>query len=84
MKKLGTRALGLVLCLGLLLCLGLPARAAGDSYLITVAENEVLEDTGDDSMAVYIDGIIYTPYTTLQKLNGVWASYNPEEQKVTV
>ena len=84
MKKPWVRLLGLALCLGLLLGLGLPARAAGDSYLITVAENEVLEDTGDDSMAVYIDGIIYTPYTTLQKLNGVWASYNPEEQKVTV
>ena len=39
MKKLGTRALGLMLCLGLLLCLGLPVRAAGYSYLITVAEN---------------------------------------------
>lgn len=58
--------------------------AAADSYVITVAEDTVLTDTADNGMAVYIDGIIYTPYTTLQKLNSVWATYSTEDELVTV
>ena len=80
------RCLALLLCLSLLLPLfsaSVPTYAA-DSYLITIAEDQVLDLVGDDEMAVYIDGIIYTPYTTLQKMKSVYANYNPEEQLVTV
>ena len=74
----------------LCLCLLLPVFSAStpsyasDSYLITIAEDQVLDAVGDSEMAVYIDGIIYTPYTTLQKMNSVYANYNASEQLVTV
>ena len=80
------RFLALLLCLSLLLPLfsaSVPTYAA-DSYLITIAEDQVLDLVGDNEMAVYIDGIIYTPYTTLQKMKSVYANYNAEEQLVTV
>ena len=80
------RLLALVLCLTLLLPLfsaSTPSHAA-DSYLITIAEDLVLDDISDNGMAVYIDGLIYTPYTTLQKMNSVFANYNPTDQVVTV
>ena len=80
------RLLALVLCLSLLLPLfsaSMPSHAA-DSYLITIAEDVVLDEVGDNEMAVYIDGIIYTPYTTLQKMNSVYANYNEADQVVTV
>lgn len=80
------RLLALVLCLSLLLPLfsaSMPSHAA-DSYLITIAEDVVLEEVGDSEMAVYIDGIIYTPYTTLQKMKSVYANYNEADQVVTV
>lgn len=76
----------LLLCLSLLLPLfsaSNPSYAA-DSYLITIAEDQVLDSVGDNEMAVYIDGIIYAPYTTLQKMNSVYANYNEAEQLVTV
>mgnify|MGYP000349732967 CR=1 FL=1 len=62
---------------------GVPCRAA-ESYIITVAEDTVLEDTADPGMAMYLDGIIYVPYTTLQKLKGAYASYNEKKSLVTV
>lgn len=80
------RVLAVLLCL----CLLLPVFSAStpsyayDSYLITIAEDQVLDLVGDNEMAVYIDGIIYAPYTTLQKMNSVYANYNPDEQLVTV
>ena len=80
------RLLALLLCLSLLLPLfsaSTPGHAA-DSYLITIAEDLVLEDVSDNGMAVYIDGLIYTPYTTLQKMNSVYANYNAADQVVTV
>ena len=74
----------LLLALILLLPLaGVPCRAA-ESYIITVAEDTVLEDTADPGMAMYLDGIIYVPYTTLQKLKGAYASYNEKKSLVTV
>ena len=74
----------LLLALFLLLPLaGVPCRAA-ESYIITVAEDTVLEDTADPGMAMYLDGIIYVPYTTLQKLKGAYASYNEKKSLVTV
>ena len=57
-----------LLCLSLLLPLfsaSNPSYAA-DSYLITIAEDQVLDSVGDNEMAVYIDGIIYAAYTTVQ------------------
>jgi len=74
------------LCLSLLLPLFSAANPsyAADSYLITIAEDQVLDSVGDNEMAVYIDGIIYAPYTTLQKMNSVYANYNEAEQLVTV
>ena len=80
------RLLAILLCLTLLLPL-FPASAptyAADSYLITIAEDQVLDLVGDNEMAVYIDGIIYTPYTPLQKMTSVYSNYNAEEQLVTV
>ena len=80
------RILAVLLCLSLLLPLfsaSNPSYAA-DSYLITIAEDQVLDSVGDNEMAVYIDGIIYAPYTTLQKMNSVYANYNEAEQLVTV
>ena len=80
------RILAILLCLSLLLPLfsaSNPSYAA-DSYLITIAEDQVLDSVGDNEMAVYIDGIIYAPYTTLQKMNSVYANYNEAEQLVTV
>lgn len=80
------RILAFLLCLSLLLPLfsaSNPSYAA-DSYLITIAEDQVLDSVGDNEMAVYIDGIIYAPYTTLQKMNSVYANYNEAEQLVTV
>ena len=80
------RILAVLLCLSLLFPLfsaSNPSYAA-DSYLITIAEDQVLDSVGDNEMAVYIDGIIYAPYTTLQKMNSVYANYNEAEQLVTV
>ncbi len=80
------RFLAILLCLSLLLPLfsaSNPSYAA-DSYLITIAEDQVLDSVGDNEMAVYIDGIIYAPYTTLQKMHSVYANYNEAEQLVTV
>jgi len=80
------KVLILFLCIALILPILLsatPLRAA-DSYLITIAEDVVLDDTSDNGMAVYIDGIIYIPYTTLSKLDDVYAIYNQAEQAVTV
>ena len=82
MKKILT----LILCIAIILPIILHTTPvyAGDSYLITIAEDTVLDDTSDSGMAVYIDGIIYVPYTTLEKLDDVSAIYRPEEQAVTV
>ena len=80
------KALALLLTLALALAV-LPASVpvfAADSYLITIAEDSVLTDASDNGMALYLDGIIYTPYTTLQKLRGVGCSYNAADQMVTV
>jgi hypothetical protein len=80
------RILAVLLCLSLLLPLfsaSNPSYAA-DSYLITIAEDQVLDSVGDNEMAVYIDGIIYAPYTTMQKMTSVYANYNEAEQLVTV
>ena len=80
------RFLAILLCLSLLLPLfsaSNPSYAA-DSYLITIAEDQVLDSVGNNEMAVYIDGIIYAPYTTLQKMHSVYANYNEAEQLVTV
>ncbi len=77
------KALVLLLCLALALPLLLPARAA-DSYLITVAEDTVLTDTSANGMAVYLDGIIYIPYTTLLHTDKVSARYDANGQFVTV
>ena len=82
MRRIGA----VLLCLSLLLPLfsaSNPSYAA-DSYLITIAEDQVLDSVGDNEMAVYIDGIIYAPYTTMQKMNSVYANYNEAEQLVTV
>lgn len=80
------RFLAFLLCLSLLLPLFSASNPsyATDSYLITIAEDQVLDLVGDNEMAVYIDGIIYAPYTTLQKMNSVYANYNAQEQLVTV
>ena len=80
------RFLALLLCLTMLLPLvSAPHRVyAADSYLITVAEDTVLQNVSDNGMAVYIDGIIYIPYTTIQSLKSVYANYNQDEQLVTV
>lgn len=80
------KTLALLLTLALALAV-LPASVpvfAADSYLLTIAEDTVLTDASDNGMAVYLDGIIYTPYTTLQKLSGVGCSYNAADQRVTV
>lgn len=78
----------LALALVTLLALGffprsLPSYAA-ESYVITVTEDTLLRDTGDESMAIFQDGLIYVPYTTLQRLNGVGCTYNAEDELVTV
>lgn len=80
LRKIGVL---LLICAMLLPLLGGETFAA-DSYLITVAEDTVLEDASDNGMAVYLDGIIYTPYTTIQKINGVWATYSAEKSMITV
>ncbi len=80
------RILAFFLCLTLLLPL-LAASVkiyAADSYLITIAEDTVLQEVGNDQMAVYIDGIIYIPYTTIREMKSVYVNYNKEEQMVTV
>ncbi len=80
------RILAALLCI----CLLLPLLSASspsyavDSYLITIAEDTVLEQVGDSEMAVYIDGIIYIPYTTIREMNSVYVNYNKTEQLVTV
>ena len=79
------RILAFLLCVTMLLPLVSASNRsyAADSYLITIAEDTVLQDVSDNGMAVYIDGIIYTPYTTLQKMNSVYANYHhplPEER----
>ena len=80
------RFLALVLCLAL--CLPLISASnisyAADSYLITIAEDTVLQDVTDNGMAVYIDGIIYIPYTTIRSMKSVYVNYNQAEQLVTV
>lgn len=80
------RLLLLLLCAAWLLPLvaaSVPSYAA-DSYLITIVEDTVLEDVADNGMAVYIDGIIYIPYTTVNATKSVYANYNASEQIVTV
>lgn len=80
------RLLLLLLCAAWLLPLvaaSVPSYAA-DSYLITIVEDTVLEDVADNGMAVYIDGIIYIPYTTVNATKSVYANYNAAEQIVTV
>lgn len=80
------RFLILLLCAALLLPLvsaSVPSYAA-DSYLITIVDDTVLEDVSDNGMAVYIDGIIYIPYTTVNATKSVYANYNATEQMVTV
>lgn len=57
---------------------------AADSYVITITEDTLLREAGDNEMAVYLNGLIYVPYTTLQKLSGVGCTYNSDDQMVTV
>ena len=80
------RILALILCLAVLLPLVSASNKsyAADSYLITVAEDVILQDVTDNGMAVYIDGIIYIPYTTIRSLKNVYVNYNQDEQLVTV
>ena len=80
------RFLALILCLAVLLPLVSASNRsyAADSYLITIAEDTVLQDVSDNGMAVYIDGIIYIPYATIRSLKSVYVNYNQEEQLVTV
>ena len=80
------RFLALLICLTMLLPLvSAPHRVyAADSYLITVAEDTVLQNVSDNGMAVYIDGIIYIPYDTIRSLKNVYVNYNESEQLVTV
>ena len=80
------RILALILCLAVLLPLVSASNKsyAADSYLITVAEDVILQDVTDNGMAVYIDGLIYIPYTTIRSLKNVYVNYNQNEQLVTV
>lgn len=80
------RFLALILCLAVLLPLVSASNRsyAADSYLITIAEDTVLQDVSDNGMAVYIDGIIYIPYTTIRSMKSVYVNYNQAEQMVTV
>lgn len=80
------RILALILCLAVLLPLVSASNIsyAADNYLITIAEDTVLQDVSDNGMAVYIDGIIYIPYTTIRSLKSVYANYNQNQQMVTV
>ncbi len=57
---------------------------AADSYLITIAEETVLEGVSDNEMATFIDGIIYAPYTVLRSMRSVYVNYNQADQLVTV
>ena len=73
------RFLAFFLCLTLLLPL-FPAAvpgAAADKYLITIAEDQVLRGVNDGEMSVYIDGIIYAPYTVFNQMKSVFVNYNP-------
>ena len=75
-----------LLCLFLfipLLLRATPAHAA-DSYLITIADNTVLTDVGYNSMAVYMDGIIYVPYDVFENVANITINYNKEKQFVSV
>lgn len=80
------RFLALLLCLAVLMPLFSASNIsyAADSYLITIAEDTVLQDVTDNGMAVYIDGIIYIPYTTIRSMKSVYVNYNQAEQMVTV
>ena len=80
------RILAFLLCVTMLLPLVSASNIsyAADSYLITIAEDTVLQDVSDNGMAVYIDGIIYIPYTTIRSLKSVYVNYNEAEQLVTV
>lgn len=80
------RFLALLLCLAVLMPLFSASNIsyAADSYLITIAEDTVLQDVTDNGMAVYIDGIIYIPYTTIRSMKSVYVNYNQTEQMVTV
>lgn len=80
------RFLAFLLCLAILLPLVSASNRsyAADSYLITIAEDTVLQDVSDNGMAVYIDGIIYIPYTTIRSMRSVYVNYNQSEQMVTV
>lgn len=77
-----------VLALTLAVCLLLPLLRgschAAESYIITVTEDTVQEDTADPGMAMYLDGLIYVPYTTLSQLNRTWVAYNESKSLVTV
>lgn len=80
------RFLALILCLAVFLPLVSASNTgyAADSYLITIAEDTVLQDVNDNGMAVYIDGIIYIPYTTIRSMKSIYVNYNQAEQMVTV
>ncbi|MBQ4578667.1 MAG: hypothetical protein IJA84_06340, partial [Clostridia bacterium] len=80
------RFLAFFLCLTLLLPLFpafLPGNAA-DNYLITIAEDTVLRGVNEGEMAVYIDGIIYAPYTVFNQMKSVFVNYNAAGKMVTV
>lgn len=57
---------------------------AADSYLISIVEDKVIEDIGDNQMAVYIDGIVYIPYTLLEHMNDLTVVYNEDSAFVAV
>lgn len=78
------KLLALTLAAALILPLLRASCRAADSYIITVAEDTVLENTEDAGMALFIDGIIYVPYTTLQELDRTWVAYNESKSLVTV
>lgn len=83
-RKITRKMLALTLAVLLVLPLLRASCRAADSYIITVAEDTVLEDTEDAGMALFIDGIIYVPYTTLQELDRTWVAYNESKSLVTV
>ena len=80
------KAIIALLCLAFIVpifLISIPVQAA-DDYLITIVEDTVLRDVSDNGMAVYIDGIIYVPYTTFKGINDITVNYNQEKQFVSV
>ncbi len=78
------KIIALLLFLALLLPFIPMQSHAADSYLITITGDKVLTATDDNAMAVYMDGIIYIPYTVLQNTGTVSVIYNEQNQVVTV